>query len=235
MFNNAHAMYGMSHIGAQGAVKNPQLHLMNRTMNLQNGFDGTGQFDQLQFGQNLTLDQAVFLQAAVANGAYDSNHMLTAAAMASEILRRSGAGHGPPATGFDLSWMTTQQQMAAAAAAAAAAASGDASANMYNNGNTTLQMQQQHHHYASAVNNGGDMMNGGYVPHQPMSIPHAAQSQYSSWPTTTNGVRGVERQQSKSSDISALPDSLVDSELSSSVDLTSFHTEYAGFGSGTWS
>jgi len=237
MFNNAQAMYGMGHIGAHGAMKNPQLHLMNRTMNLQNGFDSAPVgFDQTQFGQNLTLDQAVFLQAAVANGAYDSNHMLTAAAMASEILRRSGASQAVTANGFDFSWMTAQQQMAAAAAAAAAAASGgDASNNMYNNGNNTIHMQQ---HYASVVNNGSEMMNenGGYVPQTSMNIPtNAAPSQYSSWPPQTAGFLSAERQQSKSSDISALPDSLVDSDLASSIDLTSFHTEYAGFGSGTWS
>ena len=237
MFNNAQAMYGMGHIGAHGAMKNPQLHLMNRTMNLQNGFDGAPVgFDQTQFGQNLTLDQAVFLQAAVANGAYDSNHMLTAAAMASEILRRSGTSQAATGNRFDFSWMTAQQQMAAAAAAAAAAASGgDASNNMYNNGNNTIHMQQ---HYASVVNNGSEMMNenGGYVPQTSMNIPtNAAPSQYSSWPPQTAGFLGAERQQSKSSDISALPDSLVDSDLASSIDLTSFHTEYAGFGSGTWS
>jgi len=241
MFNTAQALYGMGQIGAK-VNTNPQLHFMNRTMNLQAPYDGSLGFDPLTFGQNLTLDQAVFLQAAVANGAvYDSNHMLTAAAMANEILRRSGAGQGS-ANVFDLSWVSTQQHMAAAAAAVAAVG-GDSppnvAAHMFNNGNT-LQMQQQmqqQQHYSNVMN--GEPSNLGYVPHQPVKIPNAnaAPSQYSAWLSPPGFPVGGElhKMSSKSNDISALPDSLIDSDITMNIDLSSFHTEYSGFGNRTWS
>ena len=215
--------------------KNPQLHMMNRTMNLPMNMVGNPQ--QMDA---LTLEQAVLWQAALSNGAgYNGNSALTVA-MANEILRRNSVGStaGGASVPFDLNWMNAQQQMATAAAAVAAAAALEA--NGASSGDSVLH-QQYLANMVNAVytpdnttNKMVDSMSNGYQSSPLLSrnagSEDSMRSSNSSWPGSLNFATGAEfRTAARSGEIS-LPDSLVDTDFVQSQPSANSYSTYQSAG-----
>lgn len=208
--NNAQAMYGAD-LGDMSYNKNPQLHMMNRTMNLPMnhgaqidptallGVDPTTAASLLG-GGNLNLEQALLLQTAMANGmTYDNNTALTMA-LANEILRRNATVNQQNLNGnagFDTRWMNTHQMVAASAAARQHMNGVKASDSTY----------QQSVAAAMAAMNPGMAQESQYV--------DAAAA--ANWHSKTLGGAQVDgaqqRHTSQATDIAALPDSLVDNDF----------------------
>ena len=123
--NTAQAMCGAD-LGDMSHNKNPQLHMMNRTMNLP--MNHGAQIDpsallgvdpntaaSLLGGGNLNLEQALLLQTVMANGMTYDNNALTMA-LANEILRRNATVNQQNGNaGFDARWMNAHQMASAAA------------------------------------------------------------------------------------------------------------------------
>jgi hypothetical protein len=201
--------------------KNPQLHMMNRTMNLPMNMVGntdpasllgTDASAAALLGGTFGMEQALLLQTAMANGtAYDNNAALTAVAMANEILRRNANGQQSVNGNYDMNSMYAQQMATAVAQQQAAIAQQMATAN-------------------------GQLTNGGFVPlsnGEKMSkdtgvggayqqavgaastAMHAPSTFGELWTGNDYVAHGVNHQNpSKPIDsIAALPDSLVDNDL----------------------
>lgn len=197
--------------------KNPQLHMMNRTMNL----PMMGSAQQME---NLSLEQAMLRQAALNGGMgmFDSNSALTVA-MANEILRLNAANQaaGGMGTSFDLQMLNAQQLAAAAAAA------------MEANGGVTngAALHQQRANFVNAMYGQGDV-NGesgnrnlakDYGRQQanaanhygfnkdPLAQQNTWQSQSMNGHPYTNGVNHAAGLDNGA--IASLPDSLVDNDF----------------------
>lgn len=210
--NNAQAMYGAD-LGDMSYNKNPQLHMMNRTMNLP--MNHGAQIDptallgvdpntaaSLLGGGNLNLEQALLLQTAMANGmTYDNNTALTMA-LANEILRRNATVNQQNLNGnagFDTRWMNTHQMVAASAAA-----------RQHMNG---VKTQAPDSTYQQSVAAAMAAMNPG-VAQESQYVDAAAAANWHSKTLDGAQVDGAQqRHTSQATDIPALPDSLVDNDF----------------------
>jgi len=195
--------------------KNPQLHMMNRTMNLP-------MMGSAQQTENLSLEQAMLRQAALNGGMgmFDGNSAPTVA-MANEILRLNAANQaaGGMCTSFDLQMLNAQQL---AAAAAAMEASG---------GVTNSAVHQQRANYVNAMYGQGEV--NGESPNRNLAKDYGTQqanaanhyrfnkdplAQQNTWQSQsmngapyTNGVSHMTGLDNGA--IASLPDSLVDNDF----------------------
>lgn len=220
--NGAQGMYGAA-TGDLLHNKNPQLHMMNRTMNLPMNMVGNPDPAALLgadasaaalLGGNLSLEQALFLQTAMANGtAYDNNAALTAVAMANEILRRNAAGQQAPNGNYDMSSMYAQQMATVVAQQQAALAQQMAAANgqLTNGGFAPLNNGEK---LSKDAGVGGAYQQAVAAASAAMNNPSAPGEQFS-WTGIEYATNGVHQQnQFKPVDsVAALPDSLVDNDL----------------------
>ena len=211
--------------------KNPQLHMMNRTMNL----PMMGSAQQME---NLSLEQAMLRQAALNGGMgmFDSNSALTVA-MANEILRLNAANQaaGGMGTSFDLQLLNAQQL--AAAAAAAMEASGGVT-----NG---AALHQQRANFVNAMYGQGDVNGESGNPNlakdygtqqvraanhygfnkDPVAQQNAWQSQSMNGTPYTNGMNHTTGLDNGA--IASLPDSLVDND-------STYDFSYGAFTNPVW-
>jgi len=221
-------MYGAD-LGDMSYNKNPQLHMMNRTMNLPInhgapidpaallGVDPNAAASLLS-GGNLNLEQALLLQTAMANGmTYDNNTALTMA-LANEILRRNATVNQQNLTGnaaFDTRWMNTHQMAAA-------------SARQHMNG---VKTQAPDSMYQQSVAAAIAAMNP-RVAQESQYLDAAAAANWHSKTLGSTQVDGAQqRHTSQATDIAALPDSLVNNDFMNMNASSMASTAFASHGS----
>lgn len=206
--NTAQAMYGAD-LGDMSHNKNPQLHMMNRTMNLP--MNHGAQIDpsallgvdpntaaSLLGGGNLNLEQALLLQTVMANGMTYDNNALTMA-LANEILRRNATVNQQNGNaGFDARWMNAHQMASAAA-------------RQHMNG---IKMQSDSAYQQSVAAAMAAMNPGMAQESQYADAAAAAAANFHSKTVSSSQVDGAQQRHiSQATDMPPLPDSLVDNEF----------------------